>query len=101
VGTYVRSVTPESAAYKAGIAIGDIIIALDDTEVDSMDSLRFALRRYRAGDTASLTVWRTGNEIVLTITFDEDLTAGQPQRPQPPPQPEPDIEAPPRRFPIP
>ena len=83
VGAYVRSITPDSAAEKAEMAVGDIIIAIDDTAVDSREALVFALRKYKAGDTTSITVWRAGTEIVLTITFDENLAAGQPQRTQP------------------
>ena len=76
-GTRVMSVNEGSAAERAGLIVGDIIIMLGDTEVDSMDSLRFALRRYRAGDTASMIVWRDGDEVEIEITFDEDLNAGQ------------------------
>ena len=77
VGAYVRSVNEDSAAEKAGIIVGDIITGLGDTEVGSMEALIIALRRYRAGDTTDLTVWRSGEDIRLTITFDEDLGAGQ------------------------
>ena len=88
VGAFVKSVTQDSAAEKAGIAIGDIIIALGEAKIDSSDSLIYALRKYMAGDTTTITVWREGEEIELTITFDENLSAGQPQqRPQPQPQP--------------
>jgi len=82
-GAYVRSVAQDSAAEKAGLMVGDIIVALGDAEVDSMESLVFALRRHKAGDTLMLTVWRSGSEIELPITFDEDLAAGQPRRTQP------------------
>jgi len=79
VGTYVRSVNPGSAAEAAGISVGDIITALDDQKVDSMATLRFALRSHKAGETATITVWRDGDAIDLSITFDEDLHAGQPE----------------------
>ena len=77
VGARIMSVSESSAAEKAGLMVGDVIVGIGDTEVDSMDSLRFALRRFRAGDTTTLTVWREGENIDLTITFDEDLYAGQ------------------------
>jgi len=87
VGVYVRSVTPDSAAYVADLAVGDIITALDDHEVDSMETLRFALRSYNAGDTATMTVWRSEEIIFLSITFDEDMYAGQSHlRPIPEPE---------------
>ena len=79
VGAYVRSVAPESAGEKSGLAVGDIIIELGDIEIDSRDGLLFALRRFSAGDTTTMTVWRNGEEVKLSITFDENLTAGQPQ----------------------
>jgi len=79
VGAIVRSVTAGSAADKAGIEVGDIIIALADTPVESRETLIFALRRYKAGDTTTVTVWRDGDETELTITFDENMSAGQPQ----------------------
>ena len=81
VGVQVRSVAELSAAEKAGMLVGDIITALGDEEVSSMEELRFALRQHRAGDTTTVTVWREGNSIKLTITFDEDMNAGQPDRP--------------------
>jgi len=106
VGTYVRVVNPGSAAQTAGLVVGDIIIGLGDAEVDSMESLRFEMRRFRAGDTTTLTVWRAGEEVKLTITFDEDLAAGQPSRPQPeqseqPEQPEQPYREPPETWRVP
>ena len=87
-GVLVKSVSPGSAAEKAGIQFRDIIIKLGDTEVKSRDELVFAMRKYKAGDTTTLTVWRGGEEIELAITFDEDLTAGQPRSTQQQQQPE-------------
>ena len=74
-GSLVLAVTPDSAADKAGIKVGDVIIQLDDTEVTSLESLRFELRRFDAGDTTTITVWREGARVELTITFEEDLQA--------------------------
>ena len=83
-GVYIRSVSQGSAAEAAGIAVGDIITALAGEEVESMEALKFALRSHRAGDTTTITIWRNREFIELTITFAEDMYAGQPQlRPQP------------------
>jgi serine protease Do len=82
VGAYVKSVNDGSAASIAGMATGDIIIGLGDAEIDSMETLVFTLRKFRAGDTTALKVWRSGEEIVLFITFDEDLSAGQANPPK-------------------
>ena len=80
VGAYVKSVTQDSAADKAGLLVGDIITKLGDDDIVSQDSLVATLRKYSAGDTATLTVRRSGEDIELSITFDENLAAGQPQQ---------------------
>jgi serine protease Do len=82
-GVYVKTVTPDSAADRAGLMPGDIIMTLGDNEVDSYDTLVQALRKFSAADTTEITVWRSGEELTLTITFDENMTAGQPQNQQP------------------
>jgi len=87
VGAYIRSVAPGSAAQSAGLAVGDIVTSIGGEEIDSMESLKFALRSYKAGDTTTISVWRNGEDVVLNITFDEDLSAGKPQGT---PLPEPD-----------
>jgi len=80
VGVLVRDVNPDSAADNAGLQSGDIIVGLGNSEITSMETLRFAMRRYRAGDTANLSVWRDEHVRQMTITFDEDFAAGQPGR---------------------
>jgi len=85
VGVYVMSVIEGSAAETAGFMIGDIIFRLGDDTITSEESLRFVLRRFRAGDTTTVMVRRAGEDVELTITFDEDMSAGQPRQPQQPP----------------
>jgi len=99
VGAYITSISPESAAETAGLTVGDIIVGLGGVEVSSTSDLLLALRRYRAGDTTTITVWRSGDEVVLSITFDENLSAGQPQQPQQ--QPESRLPREPRPTPAP
>ena len=70
-GLLVQSVNPGSCAEAAGLKQNDIITALDDTEVSSIEALRAAKNRYKAGQTAQLTVFRSGEELTLSITFDE------------------------------
>jgi len=71
-GAYVESVADGSCAQKAGLQADDIIIAIDDTAIDSSTALTAALSSgYKAGDTAKLTVLRGEDKMELTITFDE------------------------------
>ena len=76
-GIYIRSIMENSAAESAGLMVADIITHLGDARVLSMDQLAFYLRRYRAGDTTTITVLRAGQEQVFPITLDENPTAGQ------------------------
>ena len=71
LGAYIASVTPGSAAEKAGIQAGDIITAVGDYPVNAYDELRLVLRHFSANDTTEVSVYRSGAELKLTITFDE------------------------------
>ena len=72
-GIYVNSVATDSAAAKAGIQQGDIITAVDGTEVNSVTDFKALLKTYSAGDTATLSVYRssTGQTLDISVTFDE------------------------------
>ena len=70
-GTYVKSVDAGSSAEKAGLQPKDIITMLGDYEISNYTDLAAALRNFSAGDTATVTVYRGDQEVVLTITFDE------------------------------
>ena len=71
LGAYISSVNPGSAAEKAGIQAGDIITAVGDYAVNAYDELRLVLRRFSANDTTVVSIYRSGAELQLTITFDE------------------------------
>ena len=71
-GAYVVSVAEGSCSEKAGLQQGDIIIAIDDTAIDTSSALTAALSsNYKAGDTATLTIIRNNEKMTLSITFDE------------------------------
>ncbi len=71
-GAAVTYVAEGSCAQKAGVAVGDIIIAIDDTAIDSPSALTAALSsNYKAGESGVLTVIRQQEELKLTVTFDE------------------------------
>ena len=78
IGAYVRSVESGSAAHRAGIQPKDIIIDLGGHQVSGITTLSRALRNFKAGDTTTITVIRSGAQVTLDITFDErprDLSA--------------------------
>ena len=70
-GAYVAEVNEGSCAEKAGVEVGDIIVALGEHEVENYTDLKAALRKFEAGDTTTITVYRSGQNLDLTITLDE------------------------------
>ena len=57
-GAYVKEVEEGSAADEAGIEAGDIITAIDDMKITSVDDLTKALSGYSEGDSAEVTIAR-------------------------------------------
>ena len=76
-GAVVTQVLPGSAADKAGLASGDIIIGIDDKEVADGGALRNAVGILRAGSTVSLTIIRGGKQknIQATVALPRDTRA--------------------------
>ena len=70
VGAYVHEATPGYCAEKAGLQPKDIIVALGEYEVKNVSGLTRALRNFEAGQTTTITVYRSGERLVLTITLD-------------------------------
>ena len=77
-GVYVTYVSPDSSAWTAGIRKGDIITAINGTAVSSVDALNTVKNRYSAGDTVTLTIYRSGQTADVDITLmDEALQTQQ------------------------
>jgi len=70
-GLLVMSVNRNSAAEKAGIKAGDVIVKAGDAHIANHRELSGALRANR-GKTTPLTVMRNKHETVLTVTLDEN-----------------------------
>ncbi len=84
-GPKVDTVTEGSCAEKAGLKVGDIITGLGELTVESYADLAYALRTFRAGDTTQIHIFRAGQVLSLTVTFDEkplDTSASQETEPQ-------------------
>lgn len=74
IGFYVGQVDEGSAAEKAGIKVGDIIVAINDIGIENMQELQDTLIYTKGGSTGTITVKSLVNgeykEKVLEITFD-------------------------------
>lgn len=71
VGIYVASVDEYSAAEKAGIKAGDVIIKADGQSIKTMTELNNIKNTHSIGDTITVTVNRNGQEKELTLTLQE------------------------------
>ena len=71
VGIYVKSVEDFSAAEKAGLKAGDVIIEAEGKSIKTMDELNEIKNSHQIGDAMTLKVNRNGREIDLTITLQE------------------------------
>lgn len=71
-GAYVSSVNSGSGAEAAGIEVGDIITAFDDSEITSASDLTIAVRSKNPGDTVTITINRDGQTMDLEVTLGDD-----------------------------
>ncbi len=78
-GAYVEETVSGYAAQKAGIRAGDIIVNIGGYDVDSVTTLTRVLRRFKAGQTVSVTVYRGGRQEYLSATLDEKPVTTEPE----------------------
>ncbi len=71
-GVYVRFIEKNSAADKAGLAVGDIIIAAEGEPVKTMSELNGIKERFGAGDAMLVTVCRGGENINIKLVLSEE-----------------------------
>lgn len=68
-GVYINEVSKSSAAEKAGIKAGDVLVAIDSVKITGTSSVQEVVSRFSPGDTAVVTVLRDGKELDLEVTF--------------------------------
>ncbi len=73
-GALVRQVEPGSAAARAGIEHGDVILSVDDRAIGSAQELRLAIAQTPPGETVDLIIVRDGEEMTKEVVLG-DLTA--------------------------
>lgn len=75
-GAYVVEVTKGTEAEKAGLQPGDVIVAVDDDKVRSMDDLILEVRQRSVGDSVTVTLWRNGEKTTLDMKIGIKPTGG-------------------------
>jgi serine protease Do len=71
VGAYVAGVEDGFCAKKAGIREKDIIVAVGEEPVETINDLTRALRKYEPGDTVVIEIYRAGQMLEISVTLDE------------------------------
>lgn len=79
-GVLVRSVAADSAAGKAGLKAGDVIVKVDGKTVDSPREISIEMRALRPRRTFPVLVVRDKRELSLSVTLEEDTEGGQRER---------------------
>ena len=71
VGVYIKSIEDFSAAERAGLKAGDVIIEADGKKITKMDELNEVKNSHKIGEEIKLKVNRDGDEKELTLTLAE------------------------------
>jgi len=72
-GALIDSVISGQPAEKAGIAEGDVVVALEGERVTDGIALIVAIRAHQPGETLAFTVERDGDEKVFDVTLDSEV----------------------------
>ena len=70
-GALITSVDDESPAAGAGVEVGDVVVAIDDSAIDGSAGVIAAIRDHSPGDAITVTVVRDGEERTLDVTLVE------------------------------
>ncbi|MFN4242088.1 MAG: M28 family peptidase [Tepidisphaerales bacterium] len=68
-GMRIDAVAPGSAAERAGLRGGDILLQLDGTPIDSVEDLQAVYDRHAPGDTVTAVYERDGQQMETRVTF--------------------------------
>ena len=71
VGVYVKSIEDFSAAEKAGVRVGDVIVEADGKKITSMNELNEIKNSHKIGDELKIKVNRNNKTEELTLTLGE------------------------------
>ncbi len=75
-GARLTRIYPGTKAEAAGLQVGDVILALDGTEVaarraEDTDVLARQIRQYKNGTTVAFSLWREGNKLEVPVVLEE------------------------------
>jgi len=68
-GVYVGKATEDGAARQAGIKTGDIILAINGNQVNTVSQLQEQIAKYRPGDKIAITTKREGSVKIVSVVL--------------------------------
>ncbi|MBO9663479.1 MAG: DegQ family serine endoprotease [Dokdonella sp.] len=76
-GALVNQVTPGGAADKAGVQLGDVILAFAGRDIVSSADLPPLVGSTKPGNTSDLSIWRDGKTLTIPVTIGEQPADGK------------------------
>ena len=76
-GAFVASVLPSSPAAKSNIQAGDIIVEFNGKKISSFKDLPKVVAETPIGSEVSVSIWRNGGLIEITVKIDELVEGGK------------------------
>ena len=73
-GAIISSISPDSAADRAGLKRGDVILSFNGSQVSDINSLRNHVADVTPGTTVSVVINRDGSEKTVSVKLDEAET---------------------------
>jgi S1-C subfamily serine protease len=65
-GAYIQAITADSGAELAGLQVGDVIVDIDGTTINTSDDVGTVLRDHKPDDSIKITVHRDGDDVTVT-----------------------------------
>ncbi len=79
-GAAIQTITEGGPAGAAGLQVGDIITKFGDTKITGRTELSSAIARCKIGDTVTLTVYRQGQTLEVSVTIGEQIQSTTPEK---------------------
>ncbi|HEY2590852.1 MAG TPA: Do family serine endopeptidase [Steroidobacteraceae bacterium] len=76
-GALVAKVEPDSAAARAGLKSGDVILKFDGKSVTDSRTLAALVGSSQPGSTATLDIWRDGRPVTMRVTLGNAQQSGE------------------------
>ena len=75
-GAFITEVVPASAAAKAGLEVGDVVLQIDGKKVGTASDVRTLVTARAAGDKVSIRISRAGQEQTVEVTLGQRAANG-------------------------